>query len=164
MKTLNLLLLSAVCCAFLSCSDDDSQSNTTKSYAGTYKISAVVLSGTVDFNQDGVASSNLMTETDCYNNSTIVLKDDKTFVSSYNFVGIGTEVTCDNEVTSGTWEVQGNQLVLTNTIMDPPLVTNITIQENILVNSLNNALYPDRDAEGNAVYSTGPVTINYTKQ
>lgn len=164
MKTLNLLLASAVCCAFLSCSDDDSQSNTTKSYAGTYKISSVILAGMVDFNQDGVASSNLMTETDCYNNSNIVLKDDKTFVSSYNFVAIDGDVTCDNEIASGTWDVQGNQLVLTNTIIDPPLVTNITIQENILVNNLNNSLYPDRDAEGNAVYSTGSVTLNYTKQ
>lgn len=164
MKTLNLLLLGAAGCFFLSCSDDDSDSTNTKSHAGIYALTSVQLAGSVDFNQDGVTSSNLMSETECYNNSTITLKDDKTYVAQYNYVKIGTDVTCDSEISSGTWEVQGTQLLLTNTMMTPELTTTVTLQDNTIINILPNSPYPDRDTDGVAVYSSGLVTLNYTKK
>lgn len=77
MKKLALIALAAFA---IGCSDDDSNStaNVNASVDGTWKLTAFTLDEPVDFNGDNAASTNLITESGCYNNSTIV------FVSGTN--------------------------------------------------------------------------------
>lgn len=70
MKKLALIALAAFAIA---CSDDDNNTtaNLNASLDGTWKLTAFTLDESVDFNGDGVMSTNLMTESGCYDNSTI---------------------------------------------------------------------------------------------
>lgn len=77
MKKLALIALAAFAIA---CSDDDNDSavNVNASIDGTWKLTAFTLDEPVDFNGDNAATTNLITESGCYDNSTIV------FVSGTN--------------------------------------------------------------------------------
>lgn len=68
MKKLFFLLTASI--LLVSCSDDD---NETPSIQGTWKLTAFTVSEPVDFNNDGIGTTNLMTESNCYDNSSIFL-------------------------------------------------------------------------------------------
>jgi hypothetical protein len=75
MKKFVLLALSAF--GLLSCSgDDDNNSTDNVSLTGTWKLTAATLPVGTDFNNDGIASTDFITETRCFNNSTITFTDD----------------------------------------------------------------------------------------
>jgi hypothetical protein len=163
MKKLKYFLLSAMAAGiFAGCSSDDD--NGSRSMAGTYELTAVDIPKNVDFNGDETASSNLITESVCYENSYIELNSDNTYSSVYNYVLITTEVACESDESTGTWEVSGDKLILTNTMIEPPITIEYDIRENDEITLARpNSPYPDRDAEGNAIYSTGNVSLTYTK-
>jgi hypothetical protein len=71
MKKLALIALAAFAIA---CSDDDNDSATTvnASLDGTWKLTAFTLNEPVDLNGDNAATTNMIIESDCYDNSTIV--------------------------------------------------------------------------------------------
>lgn len=70
MKKLALIALAAFAIA---CSDDDNDSaaSVNASIDGTWKLTAFTLDEPVDFNGDNAATTNLITESGCYDNSTI---------------------------------------------------------------------------------------------
>ncbi|MXN91864.1 hypothetical protein GR160_11585 [Flavobacterium sp. Sd200] len=71
MKKIAALTIAVV--VTLSCSGDDDNDNV--SLTGTWKLTSATLPEAVDFNNDGTASTDVMTETGCLNNSTIVFTD-----------------------------------------------------------------------------------------
>lgn len=70
-----LILLTAVAAfAFTSCNNDDD--NNEVSLFGTWKLTKATLNAGIDLNNDGTASTNLITESGCLNNSTVIFTDD----------------------------------------------------------------------------------------
>ena len=67
-KTLALTALVLVS----ACSGSDDDNNSSVELEGTWKLTAWNIGESVDLNNDGTASSNLLDEMDCYNNETIV--------------------------------------------------------------------------------------------
>jgi hypothetical protein len=166
MKTLRLLLVSAMACAGMAaCSDDDNDSTgiNDSDVTGTYNLTAIIVPSAVDYNEDGTVSNNLLDESSCYTGSNIVLNDDHTFTSTYSSVFFESETGCHTEEASGTWSLDGDQLSLNNTIMEPANTVEYTVSGSTLILSEENTPYPDRDVDGNPMYSTGTVHINYTK-
>lgn len=86
-------MMAFVAMAMMSCSDDD---NENVALTGTWKLTGFTLDQGVDLNNDGTASSNLITESGCYNNSTVV------FGSSNSATFNIQELDIDYEVVSGT--------------------------------------------------------------
>jgi len=57
----------------ISCGDDDSNPTTVNaSIDGTWKLTGFTLDNAIDLNGDGVASTDMVNETDCYSNSELV--------------------------------------------------------------------------------------------
>ena len=168
MKTLKTLLFALAATAFFtSCSsDDDSNDNNGPDIEGTYNLVSVDIAEEVDFNQDGTASSNLMMESFCYEGSFITLNEDKTFTFAINFVDFTAQTGCNTEEGEGTWEASDSALTLTNTIMEVPneLIFAISDENTVtLTTTLSNSPYPDRDENGNPIYTTGSVQLTFNK-
>lgn len=66
-----ILLLLAIACFCLSCEDDDITENNV-SVEGNWKLTAFTLDEPVDFDNNGTLSTNLISESGCYNNSNLV--------------------------------------------------------------------------------------------
>lgn len=167
MKTLKTILFSLAATAFFSScsSDDDNNDNSNDAAAGTYNLTAVIAPLAVDYNQDGTSSENLMQESPCYLDSHIKLEQDMTYTSTYSYVLPELESTCYSEESFGTWEQEGNTIIITDASMgNNELTTIYTLNEDdTLVILLQNSTYPDRDESGHAIYSTGDVQLVYTK-
>ncbi|RYD90483.1 MAG: hypothetical protein EOP54_23920 [Sphingobacteriales bacterium] len=91
MKKLVLMAFAAV--ALVSCSDDD---NENVALTGTWKLTAFNLDEGVDLNNDGTASTSLITESGCYNNSTVVFGSGNS--ATFNIQ----ELDIDYEIITGT--------------------------------------------------------------
>lgn len=71
----------------LSCSSDDDGGNLSNvAVEGTWKITKYELSRSFDLNNDGVASDNLLTETSCFSNSSLLFKTGNAVTFNFPFV------------------------------------------------------------------------------
>jgi hypothetical protein len=120
-KVLFIALFSGL---ILSCSSSDSSSST--SVAGTWKLTSFTTVGAVDANNDGNATTNFMNETGCYNNSTIVLNSNNTAIGTLNELELNldlvagsttqyeyTSICNDGIPSTGTWTQSGNNVSIT---------------------------------------------------
>ncbi|TSE05486.1 MULTISPECIES: lipocalin family protein [Aquimarina] len=110
---LHILALGLV---FVSCSNDDDNSAT--DFKGiTYKLIEVNVETPQDVNGDGKANRNEMLETDCYQNTQIVLESPTDFYNvtqKFGHLDRGLEVStsCQSNDYNGTYELSEKQLVL----------------------------------------------------
>ena len=166
MKTLRpLLIMTTACLGIWACSDDDNDNNNNKGneYVGTYALTSVEVPVPTDFDMDETASTNMMDESFCYLESEIVLSDDGTFTDEYNYVLHESETGCHTEEAMGSWEVDGDVLLLTNELLEPtPSPLEYHIQDDTLIR-IYEGPYPVRDEEDNPTYATGTITLTYTK-
>lgn len=72
-KTLLKTTLSIILALSLTACEDQDDNSTNTSIEGTYKLTIFTLSGPVDYNNDGVATTDLIEESGCYDNSDITL-------------------------------------------------------------------------------------------
>lgn len=149
------------------------------SVAGTYKLTAFNTSVPTDLNNDGTASTNQLTETNCFNDMFLVLNANNTFVSDSKGTEIAIEVDgatgevvetigcfTDPDVT-GTWSLNGNVLSLTYTDSDTgeQITDNFNVVGNTLVATINDGeVVGTETTTGAPVYLTSDITIIYTKQ
>jgi len=121
MKKFTLLALSAF--AISACSgDDDNNSIDNVSLTGTWKLTAATLPVGIDLNNDGSASTDFMSETGCFNNSTITFTDDvSSVILLIQNVNIETQangsftVECENAETEyAPFAVSGSVITLTS--------------------------------------------------
>ena len=76
MKT-NILSLLTIAFLLFSCSsDDDNNNNTTAEIPGTWRLTSFLIESAIDLNNDGSASNDLIQETNCYQNETLVFNAD----------------------------------------------------------------------------------------
>lgn len=169
MKKLPLLLLAiAGCITAVSCSDDDDGNNGSADIAGTYRMTAFNVPTAIDYDEDGDSSVNMMTESNCYNNTVMTINQNGTYTSTYNSVGINAGVSscAAAQVSSGTWTRNGN--TFTTTATNGGTGTNTwtwNANANTLTRTQANAQYPSIDPDtGDYVYGTGNVSYVYTLQ
>ena len=169
MKTTRFLMMAiAGCFAFISCNSDDDSNNTNASLVGTYQMTEWNSPTATDFNGDGVASTNLMLETNCYNNSKLTLNGDGTYSKIYNAMGIsGVSTSCEaSQSSSGTWTRNGNTITTSSTV-DGDVNYSFTAASGTSGATLNrtmtNIQYPVMNGL-NAEWATGNVTTVYARQ
>jgi len=168
MKTLKTLLIILTVASLSACSSDDDNNtveNPNAQFAGLYNLTSLTAPMAVDFNMDETASAELMTESGCYNDTYILLNEDMTYNAVNSYVFFISDTGCQSEESSGTWEVNGNTLILTDTSLSDELEleTEYTIDNGLLYKTEEEASYPDRDADDNPIYLTGTLYYTYTK-
>jgi len=134
MKTNFFLFAISFALFFTSCSSDDDNGGdpTTVSLVGTWKLTSASGALPVDLNMDGTASTNLLEELSCFED-TIEVSDDNTYSQNVTEIdvsitpGVPPVVTADCTGTildeTGAWMLDGDQLTFTPTGMDSKTVT-----------------------------------------
>ena len=74
----------------LSCSSDDNNDNNNVSVEGTWELTKFELTEEVDLDNDGTASADIMGQTECFNNSTLVFDADNT--ADFNIESLDVEI------------------------------------------------------------------------
>ncbi|HEX8564000.1 MAG TPA: lipocalin family protein [Flavobacterium sp.] len=168
---IKLLPFVAFAALLFSCSDDD-DSNTVSNPEGLYRMTAFNISEEPsDLDGDGDASTNIMNETHCFDNSTVQINEDHTFTANSEGLeiqidseGNPSEFACyDDGAISGTWSLSGNEITFTF-LSDG---SGDTFTYDIDADSLSYFI-PDGTAfgtvGGNPAYITSDIEIVYTKQ
>ena len=168
MKTLRtLLIMTTACLGIWACSDDDNNNTQTPDLnpVGTFHLVSVAITEEIDYNMDGNPSSELMSESGCYNGSFIQINEDGTFTSLNSHVDFLAETGCGSEEGLGSWTSAGDVVTLIDESMTEPVEIMYTISEDesTITTVFPNAPYPDRDEEGNPIYTEGAVTYIYQK-
>lgn len=91
-----IIALAAVAILSFSCNDDDGTALTDESFDGTWTLTSFELNEAIDLNDDGTASTDIIAESSCFNNSTI------TFDSETNAILNFEELDIDIQVVNGT--------------------------------------------------------------
>jgi len=175
MKKINFILGAIVFAGLglTSCSNDDDNNTGKVGIAGTYKLSEVNTGTTgTDFNEDDVVNKNQMKESDCYNNSKIALNADNTFTYDIKTILVNTvdgTSACSAVSVGGTWSAtgSGDNAVITAVYENEnkqDVTVTFTKAGNVLKNTKTLAQYPDRNANGGAIYSVGTVELVFDKQ
>jgi len=172
MKLHKYLLLIITFGTLTACSNDDeiqpiidnTPPPSSTEMSGRYILTSFTVPEQVDLNQDGVASYNLMDESECYLETEIMLNEDMTFTAFDGSVLFASESGCVTEERTGHWQVSGDTLTLSAQMMDG-LVLDIeyTFDGNEIYKSSPEATYPNYDDMGNQIYATGNVNLTYVK-
>lgn len=136
------------------------------SVAGTYTMTAFNTGIPTDLNHDGTASTNQMLETTCYNNSTLIINADGTFIAASKGVDVSASDTLecftDTDVV-GTWVLNGTVLVLTYTESGVPVVETFSVSGNSLTISVPMGEIVSTTSTNAAVYLNSSYNIVYTR-
>lgn len=168
MKQFTLILITIASLFFLfSCSSDDNGTNpnaAVEAVAGTYKLESFTAPTPQDLNQDGVASANLVGESDCYSEWQIVLKADRTFTRQEKIVNVvDGAITCTQSVDMGTWDIQANMVKLT-------LLDETELNSDYIYLDSNKSLTQSRQSEFPTIFEEvfiiegGTVNLIYVRQ
>ncbi|MCR5863329.1 hypothetical protein LRS05_14910 [Flavobacterium sp. J372] len=154
----------------MSCGDDDSNPTTVNaSIDGTWKLTGIILDDAYDFDGDGTASTNLVTETNCFNNSKLIFANGQIFITGED-VSISSEGTGSNAIYSfecdpadtavSTYTVTDNQVIV-GTGEDAAFLTR---NGNTLTIYDEAATYISMISAGGTFYLDIPGTYIFTKQ
>jgi len=170
MKKVFSLVLFAV--LFASCSSDDDNS---VAIEGTWKMTAFKSQNAYDLNGDGIISNDIMGETNCYQNETLVFNSNGTGANlSTSYAEISLElvpgttdeyqysVACINEnfTTAFTWSQDGDVVTVTESGVTASAVQDGTKLTLVIPNG-----FPiEVEQDGVIVELNENLTIEYTKQ
>lgn len=170
MKKIFLIAFSSI--ALFSCGSDD-EATTNTSLIGTWKVTSFTTNVPVDFNNDGVSSTNFITESGCYNNSNLLFAANSVATAAFQDLDVTLDIDFVNPENSvytidclpgapivGSWAQAGNSITVT--IDGEPAV--MTLNGNTLT-----AVFPEFvDVETyngvETVYETTGATLVFTKQ
>jgi hypothetical protein len=174
MKKLFGLLFIAI--AFTACSSDDDNSSDTTSLEGTWKMTAFNTENAYDLNNDGMASTSVMDETNCYQNETLVFNADgatgTAVNSSYAEIELtlvaGTTdeyeytVTCvsEDDSTPFAYIQNGNNVTLTVAGSNQAA----TLSGNTLTYVIQEGFFVEVENNGTTATVTEDITFVFTKQ
>jgi hypothetical protein len=156
-KALKALLIVGVVFTFGCSSDDDSNGGTVNEadLIGTWTIVTLISDLPLDLDEDGTASENLHTETDCIVEQLTFNSDDTwTGDSEYalQFLTTLEDVLCFDNSKNGTWSLEGNTLSLLASGV------NRTFSIALTANTLS------FDLLGDLEFTTAVVIASYDKQ
>lgn len=105
-----VFLVAGLALMAVSCNDDDSKSGA--KLQGTWKVTSLTTSTPIDLNGDGTASTNLIAETGCYGNTTLVFGNSSTVVldaEEFGFDQTTGQTTCTSSpAANGVYAVNGD--------------------------------------------------------
>jgi hypothetical protein len=159
------ILLSIVLLLFVSaCGNCDSDPEPAlRNMAGIYAMTSWNAPVSTDLNNNGIPSRNLMDETDCYDNSHIVLSEDMTYTKSYHFAeAVDASIACNSESSTGTWSTNGNVVRLLSADGGEIVYAYGSVNK-ILTQSETNLYFPISDG-GLIYHENGPVNMVFEKQ
>lgn len=166
--TIALAALSVTSCS----NDDDNAVNEEAQIAGTYNLVEVRTAEPTDFNVDGTFNANQMNESDCYDDSKLILNADNTFTYHKNRIIVNTAdgtAGCTEGTFTGMWEIldgSGSDAVIQAVYEDNNgdettlnlVKTGLQLSQADLFGS-----YPDRNDTGGAITTFGEVEYIYRK-
>lgn len=169
-KLVTLILVAAF---FVSCSSDDDDNQV--AIEGTWKMTAFKTQNAYDLNGDGIISNDIMGQTNCYQNETLVFNANGTgadFSTSYPDITLelvaGTtdeyeySVECIEEstTTAFTWTQNGDSVIVTQ---GDSTLTGTQVGNEITFSLPNGYQIPVEQGDGTAII-TEDLTIVYEKQ
>jgi hypothetical protein len=167
-----IFLLAVSCFAILSCSSDD-EGTSSASLVGTWKVTSFTTGVGVDFNNDGTASTNFLTESGCYDNSNLIFAANNVATANFQELDIILDIDFVNPENSiyevdclpatpvvGTWAQGGNSVTVT--IDGEPAV--LTINGNTMTAVFDEFVDIETYENGETVYSYTSATMVFTKQ
>lgn len=143
---------------------------------GVYVMTAFNSSVPIDLNGDGVSSTNSLDETNCFNNSFLTLNQNNTFIAISKGIEInfdfdlvtGEEISTiecfTDESTTGTWAVDGTNVVFTSTDAGETYSDTFAVVGNTLVYTVEEGSVVGTTDDGVPAYLTSEIEIIYTKQ
>ena len=155
----------------VSCNSDDDSGSGSVSYDGTYVLTAYNVTPTADANGDGNATTNQMSEIDCFNSNRLSLSEginavliDRT--AGIDISGSSPTIVCNAVTTTeGAYTVEGTNLEFAFFGSDGFTdYINYTISGNSLTRVINNGSILTYDASGDAVSISGTIELVYTRQ
>lgn len=160
----------------ISCSDDDSNPTTVNaSIDGTWKLTGFTLDNSIDLNGDGVASTDMVNETECYNDSELVFNN--ATEASLTLQGVDVEVTGSGndwtvtvdcmaaETLTGTYTVTDTTVTLSGEIGDEGEdVVMVRSGNTLSVHFDEIQSIPIEGPNGTTFYSVVGGTVTFTKQ
>jgi hypothetical protein len=165
MKNFYFLLAAAGTFLSLSCGncEDEPEGTPRPELVATYRLTSWVIPQAVDLNGDGLASIDLVNESDCYANSYVTLNDDNTYRirQSMASVEFGTD-TCESTSTYGHWSAVDNTIELISKNKEITHLLYAPQTEN-MQNILPDMDYPVRDESGHLLVASGNVIQIFKK-
>ncbi len=178
MKKLKIYSLAviAVLVLFTSCTNNDDDTNFATDVEGEWQLTSLESVNPYDFNNDGQPTNNVILETNCYLNETIVFNPDNTAVlkgSSYTEIiamlvpGTTDQYNyaagCINEerIITYSWSVDGNNIILINNLDARPEI--LSVQDKQFSFTTQDALIV-RKAEGGTIFIEEDLKFTYTKE
>lgn len=169
-----IFLLAFSCLALLSCSsDDESSSSSTAGVIGTWNLTAFTTSDPTDFNNDGALTTNFLTESGCYDNSTLVLGANNVATINLQEMDVTFEIDFVNPELSeytidclaaipevGTWAQNNNSVTVT--VENEPVT--LTLNGNTLTLVIDEFIDIETFDGTDVVYSFTGATLVFTKQ
>ena len=156
----------AVAASFTSCERDEYTITKDKTgIAGKYNVTQYNIPNGIDLNADGTASTNIVTESDCFNSTYLRINDDYTYkLAEYFPNGITGEIFCDSIVSSGIWRSLDGVLTTTAYSKDGVINENFTIAaDGSLSKTTPEGNYPASNGSGGVTNSVGTVNMTYAR-
>lgn len=175
MKNLKMLTIAAAVCLsagalFTSCNEDETSLPTDNSgIAGTFRLSSFNVPVATDLNADGTPSTNLLSETDCYNANFLRLNSDHTYAKTDNYDDASTgTLTCTDFAETGTWKREGDVITTSSSTTNgySPYDTVYTYSDasGTLTNQQTEGVYPGYDDFGSLMNITGDINYVFTRE
>jgi hypothetical protein len=162
MKKIAMMAFAAL--AMVSCGDDDSGAVATDAnLTGTWKLTALTTPNAVDGNDDGVASTNLITEGGaCFTQSTLVFSANNMLANNLSFPDMGTN--CYSATATGSYVANGNSVVTTVSYDGDTEVITYVKDNNKLTVFVADFYEVEVQVGGETFYQSVDATMVYTKQ
>ena len=170
MKKIFLLAFSSI--ALLSCGSDD-EATPNNSLQGTWKVTSFTTNVPVDFNNDGVSSTNFLTESGCYDNSTLLFGNNNEVTAAFQDLDVTLDINFENPEASiyeinclpsaavaGTWTQNNNSVTVT--IDGEPAI--MILNGNTLTAVFNEFVDIETFDGTETVYEVTGATLVFTKQ
>lgn len=157
---------------FASCSSDDDKG---VAIEGTWKMTAFKSQNAYDLNGDGVISNDIMGETNCYQDETLVFNSNGTGANiSTSYLEISLEIVAgtadeyeytvecvdENTTTAFTWSQNGDAV----TVTESGVTISAAQDGNVLTFVVSNGFNIEVEGEEGIEITTEDLTIEYTKE
>lgn len=165
MKKLFAKFTAMSCFAFASCHSEPHDNTIDNSYIeGKYRMTSWIMPLGSDFNEDGVASDNLIEEHACLDDSELIIHADFTYTLKKFIPTVSENDICNAEIiTSGTWRRVGFTMTTTATTGEQ---TDYTFKagDKSLTKLKTGVNYPYLNASEELTYPVGNVVVVFVKE
>ncbi|WP_024772312.1 hypothetical protein [Aquimarina macrocephali] len=156
---------------FASCSSNDDSGDVKLPIFGTYKLVTYTTNPASDINNDGTASENQTSETDCHDSSFLTLNDDNTFKGKLTFLelksdtnGMETQnIECFSEGITGTFVLENETVTLSYTFDEVDKTLVLTLVNNQMTSKTMDIDLLTRDDSNTLVFVDATLILIFEK-